>query len=476
MKRKKRLKEEQASDSEDERTSKKPKTDSAGKRGTSFDIGALQKCDWSNLSPFRSFFWRGECGSDSPSDDIKMLRKNLGILVKGALRLCPPPIKDTTDTGLPDKFITEFFKYRSLQRPSPIQSQCWPAIFSSASLLAIAPTGSGKTLAFSLPLMTHIKAQEPFEPLRLKGELCVAPVGLVVVPTRELAVQVLESIKKPFAKLAQLSCAAIYGGQNMDDVMDNIRLASAGISSSGGSSISGGAHVAICTPGRLLELLIASKMSLRRVTYMVLDEADRMLALGFTEQLDAIASQVRPDRQTLLFSATFPGKLREAATKWVTGDSVFIRCNAMEVVRQEVDDAAAAAAATAASASEGIENAEPSSSASASACTAASSTSVGSVLTINRSIVQEVHVCAAHKKPRLLIKYILAKREQEQAEKCRQHGAMLIFCTKIKTLKFVWDFLLRHDVKAEMLHGQLPQERREQVLSNFKAVSQMTDT
>jgi superfamily II DNA/RNA helicase len=94
-----------------------------------------------------------------------------------------------------------------------------------------------------------------------------------------------------------------------------------------------------------------------------------------------------------------------------------------------------------------------------------------SSLTLSKTITQIVHVCATHKKPRLLIKSITKIREQEKEDKLRQPGALLIFCTKIKTLKFVEDFLRRQQVPIAVLHGQLPQAQREKTLNDFKCVS-----
>ena len=92
-------------------------------------------------------------------------------------------------------------------------------------------------------------------------------------------------------------------------------------------------------------------------------------------------------------------------------------------------------------------------------------------LTISPTVSQIVHVCAAHKKPRLLIRFITSVREQEKIHKMRQPGAMMIFATKIKSVKFVVDFLNRQNITSEPLHGQLPQSQRERALNDFKAVS-----
>ena len=92
------------------------------------------------------------------------------------------------------------------------------------------------------------------------------------------------------------------------------------------------------------------------------------------------------------------------------------------------------------------------------------------MLSVSKSIVQKVHVCATHKKPRLLLKYVATTRQQEKDNKIRQPGSMIIFCNKIITLKFVHKFMVKEDIKCEMLHGQLDQKTRDTLLSDFKAV------
>jgi superfamily II DNA/RNA helicase len=248
-----------------------------------------------------------------------------------------------------------------------------------------------------------------------------------------------------------------------------------------------------------------------------------MLALGFEEQLTVIASHIRPDRQTMLFTATFPGKLREVSAKWMRtstsasgggeggssggsdDDTVIIRVNTLEFRsddQQHIESAPAGISLsvggvtdmdTADTKKGGQDSttitkssreplgatAENASNASTVTTTAATSTDVvsgpGSTslsLTLNPAIIQSVHVCASHKKPRLLINYVTKVREKEKTEKCRQGGPMIIFCTKIKTVSFVQNFLTKNGMLGvQQLHGQMPQVRREGVLADFKAVS-----
>ena len=153
-------------------------------------------------------------------------------------------------------------------------------------MIGISATGSGKTLAFLLPAVVHINAQTPLKP----GD---GPIALVLAPTRELAVQIKQECDKySSSAMSNVRNTVIYGGVPK---------------SSQANDLMGGKEMVIATPGRLIDFLQADNVTnLRRVTYLVLDEADRMLDMGFEPQLRDIVSQVRPDRQTLMWSATWP--------------------------------------------------------------------------------------------------------------------------------------------------------------------------
>ena len=295
------------------------------------------------------------------------------------------------------------------------------------------------------------------------------------------------SVLKILRRHCNINSAAIFGGQDKEEQFESIKPTNGGE-----------LHILVSTPGRLIDHLQSKSpsLSLSKVTYFVVDEADRMLSLGFFDQLLSISGQVRPDRQTLLFSATFPGALRESADRLLS-QAIFIRCNSMEMSGGAIDEdeqrgskkrpseegkeelsspksKQAKLLASGCSEREGEEKEEvdgetvdPSHGEDLAASAAAQKTSS---LSVSRTVEQLVHICAAHKKPRLLLKYITAAREKEKAEKVRQQGPMLIFCNKIKTLKFVKDFLSRQEVNCDLLHGQLPQPRRESILKGFQAV------
>lgn len=164
---------------------------------------ALPTPDFAALPPFvPTSHWGGAAGEDPPSEGLKTRRKSIGVLVRGNLRACPPPVADAADAAMPPVFAAAF-QTLQLKTPSPIQMQAWPAALAGANILAIAPTGSGKTLAYALSMVVHVEARvaeaaaKP-QPTNVKAPSSSssssssppAPLALVLVPTRELATQV----------------------------------------------------------------------------------------------------------------------------------------------------------------------------------------------------------------------------------------------------------------------------------------------
>jgi superfamily II DNA/RNA helicase len=443
--------------------------------------------------------WNGVEGSNNPSDELKSQRKDLGIVIRGNLLGCPPPVTDVQDENLPALFRSVLSHFR-IVRPTPIQMQCWPAVLSGTNVLSISPTGSGKTLGYALPLAAHVLAQLELTHIRKhesRASNCRAkyPIALVLVPTRELALQV-AAVLKPLKRSCGLSSAAVYGGQDRTEQFDNM-----------GQKL----DVLVATPGRLLDYISNAKLvSLALSSFLVIDEADRMLAMGFYEQINAVSTLVRPDRQIVMFSATFPGKLREISSQWLQ-DAAIIRCNTLEyksvadLQKHHLGSAVAvvpnedhaemnevAAQATTESVSKNLSDLSTSAAVDDSVPCNHASLAVGTVegvatvaltsdvlsaeiastfLSVSALVTQDVHVCVSHKKPRLVLRYITRARNNEKAENLRQPGAMIIFCNKIVSVKFVHTFLNKHGVSCEIMHGQLDQAARESVLNNFKAVS-----
>ncbi|KAJ3169972.1 pre-mRNA processing RNA-helicase [Geranomyces variabilis] len=236
-----------------------------------------------------------------------------GIKVRG--RDCPKPIEKWTQFGLPVGVGDVIRKVLKYERPSPIQAQAMPAVMSGRDVIGIAKTGSGKTIAFLLPMFRHIKDQRPLEAQE-------GPVALIMTPTRELAVQIHKECKH-FARALNLRAVCCYGGSPIKDQIAELKK---------------GAEIIICTPGRMIDLLCANSgrvTNLRRVTYLVLDEADRMFDMGFEPQVMRIVNNVRPSRQTILFSATFPKKM-EALARKILRRPLEITVGARSVVASDV--------------------------------------------------------------------------------------------------------------------------------------------
>jgi len=175
--------------------------------------------------------------------------------------------------------------------PTPIQQQAIPAVLSGRDLLAAAQTGTGKTAAFGLPLLHKLHAQLPLP------QDARAPRALILVPTRELAAQVEESVRGFGRHLAQKSLL-IFGGVSPKPQLEALRR---------------GCDLIIATPGRLLDHLQGRAVDLSRIETLVLDEADRMLDMGFIRAIRKIIAALPSRRQNLLFSATFSGEIRELA-------------------------------------------------------------------------------------------------------------------------------------------------------------------
>lgn len=234
--------------------------------------------------------------SSMTHSEVASLRRLLGnIRVRG--RGCPRPVTSWSQCGLSSLTL------HTLQRcnykvPTPIQAQAIPSIMSGRDVIGIARTGSGKTLAFLLPLLRHMSRRPHASP----GD---GPGALIIAPTRELAMQIYSDSKR-FAKPTGLHCVCAYGGSGLKDQIAELKR---------------GADIVICTPGRMIDLLAMNSgriCNLRRVTFVVLDEADRMFDLGFEPQLTRIVENVRPDRQTVMFSATFPASVERLARKILT--------------------------------------------------------------------------------------------------------------------------------------------------------------
>ncbi|XP_061155748.1 probable ATP-dependent RNA helicase DDX46 isoform X4 [Syngnathus typhle] len=248
------------------------------------------------------------------NEDVIAYRLELeGITVKG--KGCPKPIKTWVQCGVSMKILNAL-KKQGYEKPTPIQAQAIPAVMSGRDLIGIAKTGSGKTVAFLLPMFRHIVDQRPLE----ESE---GPIAVIMTPTRELALQITKECKK-FTKSLGLRVVCVYGGTGISEQIAELKR---------------GAEIIVCTPGRMIDMLGANSgrvTNLRRATYVVLDEADRMFDMGFEPQVMRIVDNVRPDRQTVMFSATFP-RAMEALARRILSRPLEILVGGRSVVCSDVE-------------------------------------------------------------------------------------------------------------------------------------------
>lgn len=318
------------------------------------------------------------------------VRKQWHILCEG--EDVPPPIKNFRDMRFPEPILAKL-KEKGIQRPTPIQVQGLPAILSGRDMIGIAFTGSGKTLVFVLPMIMQALQEERRMPLA-GGE---GPVGLVVCPSRELARQtfdVVEEFARPLrdAGLPELRTLLCIGGTDMRAQVDVIRR---------------GVHMVVATPGRLKDMLAKKRMTLDCCRYLTLDEADRLIDLGFEEDIREVFDHFKAQRQTLLFSATMPKKIQ-----------AFARSALVKPIIVNVGRAGAA----------------------------------------NLDVIQEVEYVKQEAK----ILYLL---------ECLQKTPppVLIFCENKADVDEIHEYLLLKGIEAVAVHGGKDQEDREAAISLFKA-------
>lgn len=225
----------------------------------------------------------------------RVRRKNR-ILVEGESP--PPPIKTFKEMKFP-RPILNGLKRKGINKPTPIQMQGLPSVLLGRDMIGIAFTGSGKTLVFVLPIIMFCLEQEKKLPF-IQNE---GPYGLIICPSRELAKQTFEIISYYLQCLEsdgipRLRICLCIGGTSVRDQLEVVRR---------------GIHIMVATPGRLMDMLDKKMVNLDICRYLCLDEADRMIDMGFEEDVRTIFSYFKGQRQTLLFSATMPKKIQNFA-------------------------------------------------------------------------------------------------------------------------------------------------------------------
>ncbi len=239
--------------------------------------------------------------SSKPEVEHEANRKKWGIILEG--EDCPPPMKNFKDMKIP-ACIVEKLAMKNIMKPTPIQIQGLPALFSGRDVIGIAFTGSGKTLTFVLPMVMLALEEEMNMPIE-GGE---GPFGVVLCPSRELARQTYENLEYLTSALGaagmgkkypSLRSQLIIGGEDKRAQCETFDKQ--------------GLHCLVATPGRLNDLLKQKRLNMDLCKYFVLDEGDRMLDMGFDEEVHSIINRFKRARQTVLFSATMPQKFQTFA-------------------------------------------------------------------------------------------------------------------------------------------------------------------
>lgn len=212
-----------------------------------------------------------------------------------------------SELGL-SKLICNTLKKCNYEQPTEIQTKAIPRILAGEDLMASAQTGSGKTAAYALPIIECLDEAEKI------------PRALILVPTRELCLQVEEQFTI-FSEQRNLKAVTIYGGVGYDKQVDKLKK---------------GTDIIVATPGRLLDLVEQKSANLANIEILVLDEADRLLDMGFMPQIRRIIAGLSKERQTLMFSATIDSKVQSLAAQYLN-DPHIVRVNALQIEAKEID-------------------------------------------------------------------------------------------------------------------------------------------
>jgi ATP-dependent RNA helicase DDX43 len=339
----------------------------------------------------KNFYFEAPAVAEQTEEEVRLFRKdNNNVQVKNfgdaTDRPIPKPVRTFEEGFAKYPEILEEISRAGFEKPTPIQSQGWPVVMQGLDMVGIAQTGTGKTLVFLLPGFIHIMGQST--PLERRG----GPSVLVLSPTRELALQIQSEVVK--YKYKGIKCVCIYGGGDRQEQI---------------AALTQGVEIIVATPGRLDDLTMNGIISLKSVTYLVLDEADRMLDMGFEPQIRKILLDIRPDRQTIMTSATWPPGVRDLAKSYLT-DPVHVNVGSLD-------------------------------------------------LAAVHSVTQLVEFMNGSEKKERTKEFIRAMKEDEK---------VLVFVgRKITADDVASDFLL-DDIQCQCIHGNREQYDREQALEDFK--------
>lgn len=278
--------------------------------------------------------------------------------------------------------LLEGIEASNYETATPVQEQVIPPILAGKDIIASAQTGTGKTAAFLLPIMHRLLQKETSGHVR----------ALIIVPTRELAIQISQHIEG-LSYFTSISSLAVYGGSDAQNFVGEKK------------ALQMGADIIVCTPGRLIAHLNMGYVSIKGLEFLVLDEADRMLDMGFSDDINRIIAHLPAKRQTLLFSATMPPKIRKLAQQ--------ILVNPIEI---------------------NIAISRP-----------------------PEKIVQRAFIVYEQQKLPL-VKYLLTKTP---------YKSVLIFCSRKQNVKLLTRMLRQNGFPVEEMHSDLVQSQRENVLMSF---------
>ncbi|XP_026316785.1 ATP-dependent RNA helicase p62-like [Hyposmocoma kahamanoa] len=350
----------------------------------------MRRPNWSSVSlqPFNKDFYNPHPSVLGRSAyDVEEYRNNHEVTISGVD--VHNPIQHFEEGNFPD-YVMQSITNQGYLEPTPIQAQGWPIAMSGKNLVGIAQTGSGKTLAYILPAIVHINNQPPIR----RGD---GPIALVLAPTRELAQQI-QQVATDFGNASYVRNTCVFGGAPKREQARDLER---------------GVEIVIATPGRLIDFLEKGTTNLQRCTYLVLDEADRMLDMGFEPQIRKIIEQIRPDRQTLMWSATWPKEVRKLAEDYL-GDYQQINIGSLQ-------------------------------------------------LSANHNILQIVDVCQEHEKENKLNVLL-----QEIGQSQEPGAKTLIFVETKRKAENITRNIRRYGWPAVCMHGDKTQQERDEVLYQFK--------
>ncbi|EFA83643.1 putative RNA helicase [Heterostelium album PN500] len=328
--------------------------------------------------------------SDSDSDNSNNNKKKDEIIEEQFIIGTNIPVATSVKNScLPQSFKTFFFVLQH-STPTKLQQYAWPCVLTGHDVLGISLPGSGKTAGFLLPMIPHCQD-------RIKNETIIpnSPSILILVPTRELARQIY-SISSKLRKHFGIHSLPIYGGVAKEPQIQSLQ--------------GGIPHILIATPGRLVDLIDMGVLNLNGVTMLVVDEADKMLSMGLIDQLEQIKSQIRPDVQTLFFSATFPSSLQTIEATWLKQPYIRLKIGSEQLPNQS-------------------------------------------------HIKQNLHYVTEFKKAKKLLKILPG---------LTRNNKTIIFFNQISHLRSISKRLLKINVEHQTIYGSLNQMEREKIIQTFK--------